>query len=67
MTDEEFIQKAKEILNRHNIPAQICNTPDIETLFLGSYGYADRAKLVQVSKEILELEGYEIVNKAIES
>ena len=58
MKDQEFILAAKEILAKNHIDATVCGTPD--TLYLGTYSYVNRSRLLEISKEILKLEGYTI-------
>lgn len=64
MTDEEFIAEVAVTLKGLSVQAQVTNSPD--TLYLGSYSYMRRFQLVALAKAILELEGYQIVNKTIE-
>lgn len=62
MTDEEFIVKAKDILDRHGSQfSQVC--ADKVTLYLGDYGYMNRSQMVGAAKEILTLEGYTLVQE----
>ena len=55
MSDEEFIVKAKEILDGFGLQfSKICN--DKVTLYLGDYGYMNRERLVKAARAIIELE-----------
>lgn len=58
MKDQEFILAAKEILTKNHVNATVCSTP--ENLHLGAYSYVNRSRLLEISKEILKLEGYTI-------
>lgn len=54
--DIEFLEKAKEILSANGcFLVQICDKPFNDTLYLGSYSYVNRGRLVKIATEILKL------------
>ena len=57
MTDQEFIAKAIEILNRNGCHSAVaCNPPSTDTIYLGAYSYMMRVRLVAVAEEIIALD-----------